>query len=299
MADLDLRPLTLGEVLDRTFTLYRRNFLLFVGITALPQLLILAFHLFEIFIQRSSMGTGSVVLPTGTTPTALSTAVASSPSVAILAFVAFIVGLIIYIVAYLFAQGGTVFAVSECYLGRQATILESLKRMRGEVGSLFGVVILNGLAIMGGLILLIIPGIYLACRLITCVPAALLENLGPRDSLSRSFALTKSSAGRAFVIYLLYIAILYGAMLLLVFPSTFGLVFAARSANVGLILALSVLTQVGTFVATVLVTPIFTIATAVFYYDLRVRKEAFDLQLMMSPTGSVATGTAGVPNVFT
>ena len=38
-----------------------------------------------------------------------------------------------------------------------------------------------------------------------------------------------------------------------------------------------VLGQVGNFLATTLVTPILTIATAVFYYDLRVRKEAFDL----------------------
>jgi hypothetical protein len=31
MATLDLRPLSLGELLDRTFFLYRRHFLLFVG----------------------------------------------------------------------------------------------------------------------------------------------------------------------------------------------------------------------------------------------------------------------------
>jgi hypothetical protein len=42
MPDVDLRPLSIGEMLDRTFSLYRRNFVLFVGITALPNLLILA-----------------------------------------------------------------------------------------------------------------------------------------------------------------------------------------------------------------------------------------------------------------
>ena len=36
MAALDLRPLSLGELLDRTFFLYRRHFLLFVGIAAIP-----------------------------------------------------------------------------------------------------------------------------------------------------------------------------------------------------------------------------------------------------------------------
>ena len=42
---LDLRPLTLGELLDRSFSLYRRHFWLFVGIMALPSLLGLAFGL--------------------------------------------------------------------------------------------------------------------------------------------------------------------------------------------------------------------------------------------------------------
>jgi hypothetical protein len=41
--------------------------------------------------------------------------------------------------------------------------------------------------------------------------------------------------------------------------------------------------QVGNFVAGVLVTPVLTIASSIFYFDLRVRKEAFDLQLMMNP----------------
>ncbi len=36
MPALDLRPLSLGELLDRTFFLYRRNFFLFIGIAAIP-----------------------------------------------------------------------------------------------------------------------------------------------------------------------------------------------------------------------------------------------------------------------
>ena len=36
MGNLELRPLSVGEILDRTFTLYRGNFILFVGISAIP-----------------------------------------------------------------------------------------------------------------------------------------------------------------------------------------------------------------------------------------------------------------------
>ena len=45
MTALDLRPLSLGELLDRTFFLYRRNFLLFTGIAAIPYSLCLVMNL--------------------------------------------------------------------------------------------------------------------------------------------------------------------------------------------------------------------------------------------------------------
>src|SRR5713226_10205336 len=56
MASADLRPLSLGELLDRTFTLYRNHFWLFVGIMAVPQLLLLAIGLVGVAI-------GSIVQP--------------------------------------------------------------------------------------------------------------------------------------------------------------------------------------------------------------------------------------------
>jgi len=110
-----------------------------------------------------------------------------------------LLGVVLYLVAILFSQGGTVFAVSELYLGRATSIGQSLSRAKSELGTLFGVLFLNGLVMIIGLLLLIIPGIYMMFRLCVAVPAALLENLGPRDSLERSFALTKDNAGRAFL----------------------------------------------------------------------------------------------------
>jgi hypothetical protein len=279
MADLDLRPLSLGEMLDRTFSLYRQHFVLFVGIAAIPQLLILAMHLGQVFLV-----TGGARFKT------------ASGGVVALSVVGALVGIIVYLVAYLFAQGGTVYAVSELYLGRTTTIGASLRRMRGEAGNLLGVMLLNGLAIAGGLILLLIPGFYLACRLITCIPAALLENLGARESLERSFRLTKDNAGRSFVIYLLYFVLLYAAALLFAFPFLFAVTMSAKDPT--MVRIWMSLSQVGGFLATVLITPIFTIATAVFYYDLRVRKEAFDLQLMMNPGGNVAPAGGRVGSIL-
>jgi len=277
MSTLDLRPLSIGELLDRTFSLYRRNFLLFIGISAIPQLLVLAMQLAQI----AFMPTRVPIQPT-TTTTDFQVAGSGFSTGGVLGFLGVaIVGLIVYVFAYLFSQGGTVFAVSELYLGRATTIGQSLGRVRGELGSLFGVIILNGLVTGVAFLLLIIPGIYMACRLCVCIPAALLENLGPRESLERSFGLTKENAGRAFLILLLYSVILYAALFLFDIPFAIGI--QVESHNPSMVRLLTALMQVGNFVAGVLVTPVLTIASSIFYFDLRVRKEAFDLQLMMNP----------------
>lgn len=287
MADLDLRPLSLGEILDRTFSIYRKNFLLFVGITAIPQLLVLALRLAQtmFFFPAGQRNVPAEQLQAG-------------PSGGLIAFglIGGLIGIIVYLVAYLFAQGGTVFAVSELYLGRTTTIGASLGRMRGQLGSLFGVLMLNGLVAGLAFLLLIIPGIYVACRLITCVPAALLEDLGPRSSLERSWGLTKDYAGRAFVINLLYFVLAYAAAFLFTLP--FGVAIALSAKNPEALRLWTAVSHLGEFVGEVLVSPILTIATAVFYYDLRVRKEAFDLQFMMNPTGPIAPGTPGVAKTF-
>jgi len=278
MPELDLRPLSLGEILDRTFTLYRRNFLLFFGITALPQLLVLGFNLCQVLLK----GPGAPKVMSGT--------------IIALGIIGALLGFIVYFVAYLFAHGGTVYAVSDLYLGRSTSIGASLRRMRGQAGSLLGVMILNGLAVMIAFICLIIPGVYVACRLITCIPAALLENLGPRESLERSFALTKDNAGRSFVIYLLYFAIFYAMFFLFAFP--FMLALAVSVKNPAMVTMWTMFMQVGSSLATILVTPIFTIASTVFYYDLRVRKEAFDLQIMMNPNEAALPASTGLPSII-
>jgi predicted secreted protein len=276
MSTLELRPLSIGELLDRTFSLYRRNFLLFIGISAIPQLLVLALQLAQLAFTPVSVP----VRPSVTTDfQSVSPGFSTGGVVGILGLV--IVGIVIYVIAYLFSQGGTVFAVSELYLGRATTIGQSLGRVRGELGSLFGVVVLNGLVTGISFLLLIIPGIYMVCRLCVCIPAALLENLGPRESLERSFGLTKDNVGRAFLILLLYFVILYAALFLFDIPFAIGIQFEAHDPS--MVRLLSALMQVGNFIAGVLITPILTIACSIFYFDLRVRKEAFDLQLMMNP----------------
>lgn len=289
MAEWELRPLSLGEILDRTFSLYRRNFLLFLGITAIPHLLTLALNLVQLLL----------VTPHNLKPQVQSLQSRGALGGGILAFglVGGLTMLIVYVVAYLFSQGATVYAVSDIYLGRTATVIGSLRRMWGQLLSLLGVVILNFLAVVGAFILLVIPGVYVACRLIVCVPAALLEDLGAGESLGRSMSLTKDNAGRAFVIYVLYLAMLYGIMMLFTIPS-FVVIAVVAAKNPGALWISMMLMQVGNFVAATIVGPFFLIATSVFYYDLRVRKEAFDLHMMMNPLGTAASARPIVPSML-
>src|SRR5260370_8689501 len=114
MANLDLRPLSLGEILDRTFSIYRRNFLLFLGITALPNLLVLALNLVQ------TMMTQIPVVPTPSPVQQLQ----ARPASGLLAFgiVGLFVGLFVYLVAHLFAQVGPFYAFSDLYLRTQTPL---------------------------------------------------------------------------------------------------------------------------------------------------------------------------------
>ena len=287
MTSLDLRPLSLGEVLDRTFSLYRRNFLLFLGITAIPHVITLAFGLLQILVLQHPLvvnrggGPRPVMVSTFTAPVNLAITLLS---------------IIVAVLVYLLSQGATITAVSELYLGRSTSIGSALRRTWDEIGSLFGVVFLNGLATLAAALLLVIPGIYVACRLLVCVPSAIVEGRGPRESLSRSWNLTKGYAGRAFILLLLYFIIslsigaLVGALLLVGALSAMNDPTKLRTW-----LALN---QVVSTALDALVIPILLIGTAIFYFDLRVRKEAFDLQFMMDPTSERIGGAGPLPSIL-
>jgi hypothetical protein len=136
------------------------------------------------------------------------------------------------------------------------------------------------------------------CRLIVCIPAALIENLGPRTSLERSFELTKDNAGRGFLIILLAFALAIAAGALFTMPFQVMLALPTVKNNPEMLRFWLALSQVGATIANVLVAPVLTIASAILYYDLRVRKEAFDLQIMMNPLGSVSPATSTLPTML-
>src|SRR5262249_19359283 len=153
----ELRPLTLGELLDRVFFLYRKYFLVFVGIIAFPYLALLAFQLIGVVLKpgRSLGAQGISVMWTVLT----AVVVRGVPAI---------------------SQGATVIAVSHVHLGRPVSISEAFAGMKGRALSLALIMIGLGVGIGIGFVLLIVPGIILALMWALTIPVAVLEDKGLR-----------------------------------------------------------------------------------------------------------------------
>jgi hypothetical protein len=266
----DLRPLSLGELLDRTFFLYRKNFLLFAGIVALPHLVLLAFQFLGVGLQT--------------------TKVLAGPLASI--FWTFAV-LIVSLGVGAASQGATVIAVSQLHLGHSTSIRDSFAGIKGRILYLALIMIGYWIGIGVGFILLIAPGIILALMWALTIPVAVIEDKGLRDSVSRSAELTKGHRGRVFVIGLLFFVIWYAVYMVWEVPILVAVGIMARSHRMaGIPLWTQLALPVGTFLSQCLVGPLMTIGFSLLYYDERVRKEAFDLQLMMSTLDSAQSEVA-------
>ena len=270
---LDLRPLTAAELLDRTFFLYRKHFPLFIGIVALPLLVVLLSNVAYLFYTGMQSPTN-----------------ASEALWEIVRPERFVVS-IIQLLASLFAQGATVAAVSDVYLERPAGIGQSFARLRGNILSILFAMIFMGMAIGFGLILLIVPGIIIAVALSLTIPAVVIENRTPVDAMKRSWDLTRDGRWRVFTVFVLYFIVSIVVSLIFELP---GLIMGTvlKFGDPSNVSALpQIVTQIGTFFASCLVTPLGTIASSLLYYDQRVRKEGFDLHLMISSLKSKVDGT--------
>ena len=288
----DLRPLTMGEVLDRTFSVYRSRFWLFCGIASIGaafQTLLSGGQM--IFQNRFIRAAAAPVFP-GLSPTAIVSAV---------------VLLLFVWLAYSITQAATVYAVSEVYLGRTTTIAESLRLTAGRwftyvaIGvwqacsivwipfalmvpafTLIALKITAG-AIMGGLLmLLLIPafvvGIILGLRNFLAVPATVAERLKLRATMRRSKVLAAGIKGRIFVVLLISWC-LYMVVGVLQSPLAFVMVFAQVKGHRPIAAEIGML--IINFIGHSVVTPVAMIGLTLLYFDQRVRKEAFDIAVLL------------------
>ncbi len=270
-----LRPLSTGELLDRTFSLYRSHFGLFIGIFALPHLAVLAFQVVGIAIQSPGTQLTNILM----------TALWSLGA------------LFLTMIVSAASQAATVVAVSQVHLDRPASVMDSFLRVKGQILGVIGLSMLVGLLVGLAFLALIVPGVLLAIQWSLAVPAKVLENRSATEAMSRSSDLTKGNRGRVFVIWILFILLSIGVSLLLQWPIEIAAGVSSRGALQRVASGWQVASLVATFVSECLVGPLATIAFSLVYYDERVRKEAFDLQLMMmtldAPSLPVSPAQAG------
>jgi len=271
MANADLRPMTLGEVLDRTFTIYREHFLLFAGITALPYLLMLVFNFGVLLIQRSGMH-GSP--PSLTSPGLIGGIVAGA-----------IGGMFLFFLMIGVAHAATVSAVSDLYLGQPTSVRAAYAQAKGSIWIVIAVMFMSFLATVVGLFLFLIPGIYLACRLAVSIPVAVVEKESPVGAMERSMELTKGYGWQIFLLLLLVAMLGWVVAVILEAPGmvfTFLAAIAKQQPSIGA----TIYTYLAQYVAQVIVGPIGTISSSLMYFNLRVRKEGFDIQYLMNTLSS-------------
>lgn len=275
---LDLRPLSIAELFDRSFRLYRNNFGTFLGIILITQLPIYLFSLITAAVENSSNMAGLTIIAT--------------------------------ILTLIFTQLG-VAVLTKCiahnYLGRKVNFKESFERVDGTWFTLIFASILAGLVVAGlalpfaCIFTLVIPpatgfsylGFWsiitiigvsimasIANVLVSLVaPAVVLEKKGPMDSVKRAWELAKKrfwwSFGNLFLLGLLSYLVVAGPVTLLQF--LFETILGETSP-----LFQSVVGDAASSLLSAIFMPIRLAAVTLMYFDLRIRFEGFDLMVLAS-----------------
>jgi len=261
--------MTTGALLDRAFRLYTSNFSLMLGITAAAYV---PFYLIMLIIE-SHLKTNVQV-----TGVSLSTLLFQLVFMVLWASIAFPI-----------AGGAATYAISERYLGNDITISAALRLTLSRFWRLSVAQITATIRVMFGLLLLIVPGILWILSYSLVVPAILVENQKAIPSLRRSRDLVKGHRGKVFCILcvislLQWIAILGVSMIS-------GMIFHVESGSGG------VLNSATVNLASIFVTPLGIVATILLYYDMRIRKEGFDLEMLSRAVTSSAEGVPATPTL--
>jgi Membrane domain of glycerophosphoryl diester phosphodiesterase len=306
---VELRPLSLGELLDRTFTLYRSHFWLFVGIMAIPAAFVIPERILLLNLQ------GSFFTLTPGRPPAL-----PSPGFIVAVFSGYLAFLMIFGIVYAIATGAATCAVADAYLGRPFTVRGSYTKIRAKLSGLIGVILNICLRMFGILIPAFAAGgavvaaiafagrsgsqnspviiasmfllflliyfvalafcVWFALRYAVAIPVLMIEDLGVLDTIRRSVFLTRGRRGHIFLGLLVAAIIAYVGIFLFQIPFVIATMVAAMHGHWPFWLASA--SAMASALGIAITGPISMIVTVLLYYDTRIRKEAFDLEFMMS-----------------
>jgi hypothetical protein len=264
-APLRLRPLEIGDVLDETFRLYRRNFVLIAGVSvafAIPFAALAGYGLGSLFSnainQAASGNQADLSQLTG-------------------AMVGFGLGYLVNLAILPLQYGAVVYAICQSALGNRVTLRGML---RAAVRRYFHVFSFLFLVLLMGVFFCLFPlWIWILVGWVAVLPVIFVEDVGVGAAMSRSWALVKGMWWRTFLILLLMFLIEYAVSLalggFLYLGQTLLSIVLSSYVVFSIYEAAAIMTSAVTF-------PIVLIAIVLLYFDLRVRKEAIDLFQMAS-----------------
>jgi hypothetical protein len=236
----EIRALSASEILDTSFRILRDHFALLVGVTA------------SVYVPVSLAGAAATAI-VRRGPSGRSLLVLGAGGLAILT-------LITIAVTIVFA--GITSAIAEIYCGRTITWRGVLARGQRDFGRLVGTTLLYGLLVLLGFLLLVVPGVYLMLSWALLWPVMLIERTFGSAALRRSRALMQGHRLRAVLLALL-VWVVSGVL------------------STALALPLAAVPILQSLVSGVVNAVTATYGAAVFvllYFDIRCRKEAFDLE---------------------
>jgi hypothetical protein len=304
MAMHELRPMGIGDILDVAFRLYRRRFLTFLLISLI------------VYVPYALLVT-VLPVPVPAAPASPDSPASASPAEAMMAsqramaqgggsragmiqpsqpgqadvaalrtnlfaaMVAWTIGSLVFGLLLLPLCGAAMtHNISASYLGEDLSAWASYARALPRLPRLLGTQMLAGLIIGLGLMLLVVPGIYFYLWFFVVVPVVVIEGLGGTKALGRSRELMRDNIVKGFLLGLVLFILSWIIQKLFEYVGDMIPWPHPMAKNV-----LGVLLNA-------LMLPIWTAATVLLYYDLRIRKEAFDLQQLAETLGQPAANQA-------
>ncbi len=284
-------PMTVGQILDRTFRLYRSNFVRFIAIIAV------------IYVPITLISIVAMTLVTGTVADFVESAREAGeageapehfdPAMFVPLIVTGLVAAFMFVLAQVLCNAALIKSVSESYLGNEVTVGQAYRAVLPRLGSIIGAGILVGIVTMIGFVLCVVPGIIFWLWFILTTQVIVVERIGATRGMSRSKALVSGNLGKAFG--LLFVVGIISYVVSLLFQQIGGLV--AGTPAPGDLTTPIIINQLFSMAGQVLAMPIAAGAFILLYYDLRIRKEGFDLQMLAQSLGSGGPPQDGLPPV--
>jgi hypothetical protein len=164
------------------------------------------------------------------------------------------------------ASGAVIYGVVQELRGRRFSVADSIQIALRRFLPMLGIAICTSIAIAAGTVLLVFPGIILACSFYVAIPVCIAEQAGVFDSLSRSRFLTEGHRWEVFG------TILAVAVAGAVVEGIAGAAFE-QAGQIGTLIGQALEAIVDSFNG---------VLAGVFYYELRVAKEGVDIDQIAS-----------------